>query len=313
MKHLPWISRVALVIAGSLLTLPVGAAEAKGHPAKPLLWKIEGNGLEKPSYLFGTIHISTPAIGDLHPAAEKAFGSADFVYTEIPMDADSQLKMMPQLMRKDGKTLSESIGQELTAALDAELKQVNPQLDSKPFQPMKTWVITMALPVLKYQMKGAQPLDQMISERAAKEGKEMRALETIEEQLGILGGFEEKDNVTILKETLSQLKDDRAKGIDSIELLITAYAAGDDAKLDAEIERSNQAIAGSENKELGERFMKKLFTDRNLSMAATIGGFLKKDGGKSHFFAAGAAHFIGKDNIRDQLTRQGYRITRIED
>ena len=68
MKRFAWICRAALVIAGGLLAQPLRAVEEKGHPAKPLLWKIEGNGLEKPSYLFGTIHVSTPAIATLHPA-----------------------------------------------------------------------------------------------------------------------------------------------------------------------------------------------------------------------------------------------------
>ncbi|MBX3740530.1 MAG: TraB/GumN family protein [Akkermansiaceae bacterium] len=312
MKRFPWICRAALVIAGGLLAQPL-AAEDKGHQAKPLLWKIEGNGLEKPSYLFGTIHVSTPAIANLHPAAEKAFVSSEMVYTEIPMDADSQLKMMPLLLRKDGKTLSESIGKELSAALNAELKLINPQLDATPFQPLQTWAVTMSLPVLKYQIMGMKAVDQVISERAIKDGKEVRAIETAEEQLGLLGGFNEQENIIILRETLAQLKADRAKGIDGIEAMLVAYAAGDDAELEKEIERMNQSIAESEHKELGERFLKKVFADRNLSMAATIGGLLAKEGGKVHFFAAGSGHFIGKDNIRDHLARKGYRITRIQD
>ncbi|WAC19830.1 TraB/GumN family protein [Luteolibacter sp. SL250] len=313
MKRFAWICRAALVIAGGLLSQPLRAIEEKGHPAKPLLWKIEGNGLEKPSYLFGTIHVSTPAIANLHPAAEKAFVSADAVYTEIPMDADSQLKMMPLLLRKDGKTLTESIGKELSAELDAELKLINPQLDATPFQPLQTWAVTMALPLLKYQLQGAKAVDQIISERAIKEGKEVRALETVEEQMGLLGGFKEEENIIILRESLRQMKEDRANGIDGIEVMLGAYAAGDDGKLEKEIDRMNQSIAESEHKELGTRFIKKLFEDRNLSMAATIGGFLGKEGGKVHFFAAGSGHFIGKDNIRDHLARKGYRITRIED
>jgi uncharacterized protein YbaP (TraB family) len=313
MKLIPWLGRAALLVAGGLLGLPVWAAEEKGHPAKPLLWKVEGNGLEKPSYLFGTIHVSTPAIANLHPAAEKALAASEVVYTEIPLDADTQLKMMPLLLRKDGKTLSDSIGKELSAALDAELKLINSQLNAIPFQPLETWAVTMSLPLLKYQLKGMKAVDQVVSESAKKAGKETRAIETVEEQMGLLGGFKEEENIIILKETLSQLTDDRAKGVDSLEVMLGAYAAGDDGKLEQEINRMSQSIADSEHKELGERFVKKLFVDRNLSMAVTIGEFLGKEGGKVHFFAAGSGHFIGKDNIRDHLAKKGYRITRIED
>jgi len=313
MKRFPWIFRAALAIAGGLLVQPLAAQEVKGHPAKPFLWKIEGNGLEKPSYLFGTIHVSTPAVADLHPAADKALAASQVVYTEIPMDAQSQLKMMPMLIRKDGKTLSESLGKDLSAALDAELKQISPQLDSTPFQTLKTWAVTMTVPLLEYQLKGAKAVDQVVSERGLKDGKELRTLETVEDQMDLFGGFSEEENLIILKETLGQLKEDREKGVNGLKLMLAAYAAGDDAALEAEMERTNQSIAKSENRELGERFIKKVFDDRNLSMATTIGNHLGKEGGKVHFFAAGAGHFIGKDNIRDHLTRKGYRISRIQD
>ena len=52
-------------------------AQDAATPDKPLLWKIEGNPLEKPSYLFGTIHLTTPRIEKLHPAAQKAFDAAE--------------------------------------------------------------------------------------------------------------------------------------------------------------------------------------------------------------------------------------------
>lgn len=314
MKRLAWLCRTALLFAGAALTLPVGvAAEEKGHPAKPLLWKIEGNGLEKPSYLFGTIHISTPAMQNLHPAAEKALASADALYTEIPMDAKSQIALAPLMIRKDGKTLSDSIGKELTVELDAELKRINPQLNSAAFQPLKTWAVTMALPVLKYQLRGSKAVDQILSDKATKAGKETLALETAESQFGILDGFEENEDVIVLQETLRQIKEDRAAGTDSVDNLIAAYTAGDEALLTGEIDKSFKRIAESEHKELGERFMKKLFEDRNLSMSVTIDEQLKQAPAKVRFFAVGAGHYIGKDNIRDHLTKKGYRITRIQD
>ena len=313
MKRLSWLRHTALLFAGVALALPMASAQEKGHPAKPLLWKIEGNGIEKPSYLFGTIHISTPAMQELHPAAEKAFASAEVLYTEIPMDAKSQLALAPMMMRKDGKTLSESIGKELTAELDAELKRINPQLNSAAFQPLKTWTVTMALPVLKYQLQGSKAVDQILSDKATKAGKEKLALETAESQFAILDGFEENEDIIVLKETLRQIKEDRAAGIDSVHNLVAAYATGDEALLSGELDKSVKRIAESEHKELGERFMKKLYDDRNLSMAVTIDEQLKEAPAKVRFFAVGAGHYIGKDNIRDHLTKKGYRITRIQD
>lgn len=108
MKYFSWLPGVALFLASSLIQ-PLAAAEL-AHPLKPLLWKIEGGGLKKPSYLFGTIHLSMAPVGNLHPAAEKAFATSEVIHTEIPLDATSQMAIVPMIMRKDGKTLDESIG-----------------------------------------------------------------------------------------------------------------------------------------------------------------------------------------------------------
>ena len=93
------------------------------HPVKPALWKIEGKGLEKPSYLFGSIHLGDPRVTTLHPDAEKAFVASDHFYAEIDLDPAKQMAIAPKLMRKDGKTLSESIGPDLTGKLKTAVEE----------------------------------------------------------------------------------------------------------------------------------------------------------------------------------------------
>jgi len=286
------------------------AAEPE-HPVKPLLWKVEGNGLKQPSYLFGTIHLSVPPVGTLHPTAEAAFEKADVVYTEIPMDAATQMEVLPMLMRKDGKTLDESIGEKLTKELNDELKQINPQLDSTPFQSLKTWGVAITLPMLPFQLKGEQPLDAKIWERATKEKKGRDALETAAGQLKLFEDFTEAEQVGMLTDILKQLREDREAGKNSTADLIAAYVSGDEKKILDEVNESMERSAKGENKELGERFMKRFLTDRDVTMAATIDEKLKASPDKIHFFAAGAAHYIGKPGITGHLTAKGYRITRV--
>lgn len=48
------------------------------------LWKISGNGLEKPSYLFGTIHITCDAT--LNDNVKKALDETSQVVLEIDID-----------------------------------------------------------------------------------------------------------------------------------------------------------------------------------------------------------------------------------
>ena len=61
------------------------------------------------------------------------------------------------------------------------------------------------------------------------------------------------------------------------------------------------------------RIIKRILTDRDAIMADYIEAALKKSPDEIHFFAAGAAHYTGKENIRVRLGKKGYKITRIEE
>ncbi len=98
-----------------------------------MLWKIAGKGLKTPSYLFGTIHLADTRITTLHPQAQKAYDQAAAVFTEVDLSIEAQLGAMKGLMREDEKSIQEVIGKDLTAALNTELKAINPELDAAPF------------------------------------------------------------------------------------------------------------------------------------------------------------------------------------
>lgn len=304
------IPSISLLFAFSAVS--VSAQQALDHPVKPLLWKIEGGDLKKPSYLFGTIHLGGGALNKLHPAAQKAFDEAEILLTEIPMDAKSQMGMTAKLFRKDGKTLSGSIGPNLTKKLDEELKAINPALNSQPFEKLSTWAIALTLPMLKAQLTGATSVDQKLWILAVNNGKKTDAMETVDFQLGLLGGFTEDEQVKLLSETLRYMQKERADGKDSLKELTDAYIQGDAELLEQLIEKSCKEMLEGEHKELGKRFYDKLLTERDKTMAETIRERLKKSPDTVHFFAAGSAHFSGDPSIRTHLEMAGYKITRIE-
>ncbi len=49
---------LALACLMPLALLASAAADQPGHPVSPLLWKIEAEHLEEPTFLFGIIHLS---------------------------------------------------------------------------------------------------------------------------------------------------------------------------------------------------------------------------------------------------------------
>ncbi|MEY3895646.1 MAG: hypothetical protein RLZZ214_1165 [Verrucomicrobiota bacterium] len=298
---------------GLLTMTPAARAEAElKHPIKPLLWKVEGKDLTQPSYLFGTIHISKGPAVTLHPAARKAFDASSNFYAEVPMDAASQMATMPLMMRKDGKTLDESIGKDLAAELNAELKLISPALDSAPFQTMNTWVAAILPQMLPYQLEGGKPLDVQLWDQATDAGKKTAGMEKPEAQLIAFTGLTEGEQVTLLAETFKGLKKERAEGKNSTKDLIAAYVSGEPTKVVSEMDRLMQEMAKGEHKALGAKLMKRLLTDRDKTMADFIASTLRNQPATSHFFAAGALHFCGAVSIPTHLQEAGYTVTRIE-
>ena len=73
-----------------------------------LLWRVSGNGLKQPSYLFGTFHLMCK--DDIHfsDQLKTAFNNADKVYMELDMDDPATMLAGLLLVNmKDGKKLQQ--------------------------------------------------------------------------------------------------------------------------------------------------------------------------------------------------------------
>ena len=303
------LSGLALGIATWAAAAAFATAADPAPPDKPFLWRVEGNGIEKPSHLFGTIHLSNDRIRQLHPAAEQAFDAAGAFHAEVTMEPAAQMAAAALMMRRDNRTLSDSIGPELTEALADRLAEIQPGLDIAILQPMKTWAAAMIVVMLPYQLEGREALDQILWNRAQAAGKTVHGLEEIADQIGAFDVLDEDQQVLFLRETLATLED----GDDMMRQLIAAYEAGDEQTLG---DLLTESMTFGENEdpaviEAGEKLIKALIADRDTAMAAKIHEILREDPARSHFFAVGAAHYLGDESIRKHLEDKGYTITRV--
>jgi uncharacterized protein YbaP (TraB family) len=277
------------------------------HPVKACLYKLEGNGLKKSSYLFGTIHLADPRVLKLHPNAEAAFKTCDTFYAEIDLDPEAQLQIAALIMRKDGKKLTEAIGPELSTKLNKVLKGINPTLNATPFEPVKTWAIAATLPLIKDQLTGKQALDSVLYQRAMNEKKNTAALESADAQVGLFDKFTEKEQQVMLTDSLDLMIAEQKLEIKAVERLLNVYLTGTTTEI-AEFMTAEMTKMDS-NPEFTKRLMKALLDDRNIGMADKANEFMQADPNKSHFFAVGAAHYTGKLAVQDLLEKKGYKIT----
>jgi len=303
-------------VAFSLLTFSLSSAvraetQVK-HPIKPFLWKVEGKGLTKPAHLFGTIHVSDPSVTTLHPAAQKAFDTAECFYAEIDMRPELQMAMLPLIRRQDGKALDDSIGVGLAAKLNAELVRINPQLNSATFQTMKTWLVATLPELLPDQLAGKKPLDLQLWEAATTGSKKTAGLEEIEAQLKGFNALTEAEQISFMKASLEQLERDRKVKGSIKSRLIKAYISGDKNVLLTEIHASMIEMKKGGDALLGEKLWNTILVERDKTISESIINSLKAAPSKSHFFAVGAAHYCTEKSILHHVREAGYTVTRIE-
>ncbi len=278
------------------------------HPLKPMLWKVEGKEIKKASYLFGSIHVADENITTLHPDAEAAYQQANTIATEVSMGLLSQLASINMMSRQDGKTLKESIGEDLHTEINAELAAIHDSLSTEPFEKMKTWAVTLMLGMMEEAVKGGEPLDLQIWDRAGDDDKKRWALETSAEQMGGFDKMTEEEQIILLKDSIFGIKLFKKEKLSPLVMLKNLYLKGELEDIYS-IFQSLSRIEGT-NQEVSNKFEKLILFDRNERMTTKIIKKLTEAPDKSHFMVAGTLHYIGDHNVVDLLRKQGYKVTR---
>src|SRR5687768_6526647 len=96
------MKRFLLWSLASILTLTGFTQNAKNENS--LLWRVSGNGLTNPSYLFGTIHMICADDIQLGDSLQSAIRRADKVYLELDMDNLFEMMSVMTKMKMNGDT-----------------------------------------------------------------------------------------------------------------------------------------------------------------------------------------------------------------
>lgn len=286
------------------------ADEAAATPnGKGLLWKLEKPG-QKPSYLFGTMHMTDSRVTTLPVPAQKAFDEADTLIIETTEVLD-QKKMMATLaqdpglmMFTDNTTLSSLLSPGDAAAMDKALDErgIPPSSVAK----MKPWMLSamVALPACELARKagGAPVLDVKLAQDAQAHGKGVEGLETAADQLRAMASLPMDFHMKGLVDTL-KLGD---KMDDVNETMIDLYQRGEigmiwplfRAVLPDEAEDSAGYAA----------FEETMVTSRNKVMVEHAAPILAKG---NAFMAVGALHLPGAEGLVEDFRKAGYTVTAV--
>lgn len=269
-----------------------------------VLYKVEGNGLKEPSYLFGTHHIAPLSVIDKF-GAKTPFKSAEQVVGEIDMTQDPMslaMAMQPHMMAPVDSMLSKVIPADVYEKVNEEFKKYAPMpgMDLRMLEPMKpnsvSTMITVAL--TQQAMLGYNPeeqLDTWFQAEAKKSGKKIVPLETAEEQAIILFDMTPiADQAQDLIDMLTNTEGAVAK----TKELNEAYLAQDIDKL----------LKLSEEENSRPEFMKALLDQRNANWLLKLPAIFSNG---TTFVAVGALHLPGEQGIVQGLRNLGYTVTPI--
>lgn len=273
------------------------------------LWRISTNGAED-SYLFGTMHMSDPRIASLPPAAEAAFVQADALALEITevMDEAAMAALAAThtdyLLLTDGSTLPDLIPEPDRAMVEAALAERGLSLDG--FAMVQPWVLSgmIALPACETarQATDAQVLDVVLGNRARDAGKELHALETLEDQLGVMAGMPTEFHVAGLVETLrlgSRIED-------VMETMVSIYLSGETGLFWPFFEA---VLPSGEDGTGYAEFQERLITARNRTMAEGAAPLVERG---NAFIAVGALHLAGDDGLVALLQQKGFEVEAVD-
>lgn len=283
-------------------------AEADAVPnGKGILWKIEKDG--KPaSFLLGTMHVTDPRVLAMPEAARAAYAGAGTVVVESDEIADEKkagaaILARPDLtMFTDGKSITDFLDEKDREKLAEGLKGRG--LSLVAVARMKPWMIAsfVALPACEIARKnaGAAFLDQRLAKDALAEGKTLKGLETLLEQISALDSLPVEPQVHGLVQTVA-LGD---KLEDVIETMSQLYLAGDTGMIMPMMRAASPET--DEDARAYADFEQRIIIDRNHVMAARAAPILE---GGNAFMAVGALHLPGPEGVVELLRREGFALS----
>lgn len=273
------------------LTFLLCLSPVSGQPGEypnTLLWKIEGNGLAKPSYLYGTMHTADDIAFGLMDSVLIAFESCEKYAMEVNPDSIDEEALAADVLLPPGTTLKNLLKPD-----DYELvkKVVWKRLHLPMFIVERIKPFYVAIMLQEGIGDADKTLDMYFAKLAKKQEKPVLGLEDPKDQLKLFDGIPMKKQVEMLLETVKDNKYDVM-----MDSLMAVYSRRDLTKIDSMVKSDTS---------LGAAFMKQIVDDRNEVMAKEISRLAKVS---PVFAAVGAAHLPGEEGVIAKLQRMGYTV-----
>ena len=287
MKQFKILSALPLLFL-SLFVNSQTAEKASSINNNSLLWKISGNGLSKPSYLFGTYHMLCKNQFIIKEKVKDALEKSDGIVAEVNFLDSTEMATMQKMMMGT-KKLSETLNEVQKKEMEAALKLYGLSLQQADNFSLTLLYSLVALKAVDCPPADIKTIDIELMQIAKARGKTIGALETMAGQVQIM------EKTYSLQDILKQMKNtDENKKV--YAGLAAAYIAEDLVLLDELIK--DPAFMTKDQEEY-------MLTLRNNTWVKSMPAMMKNN---SLFFAVGAGHLWGDEGVITLLTNLGYTV-----
>lgn len=276
------------VLLLACLLVCCAGAYAQKTPSS-FLWRISGNGLGKPSFLYGTIHLNDKRLFYFGDSLYRYLEQAEGFHMEIDPDSMMNAALRRWSQPGNGRLLKSLMQRKEYEKYANKLAQTL----GKPADKITTrdvWMAKNRQTAEAYQ-KGDMSsfMDLYLYGIAQKQGKLVGGIEDVEDQLNVLDDlFDEMDLAYLTQDSTRQA------GADAIEQMKQIYLKQD---LDG-IESFTTGLTS-------QKFKDVLLMRRNMKMARRMDSLARR---RSSFFAVGVAHLPGDTGVIDLLRKRGFVV-----
>ncbi|RYF72482.1 MAG: TraB/GumN family protein [Cytophagaceae bacterium] len=269
--------------------------------AQSLLWEVSGNGLAKPSYLFGTYHILRDSFLKQDSLTRRHFEQAEGVVVEMVFDSSEAGKVRQyatmadnNLIRLIDATDYKLVADEFNAVTGQELSFYNQ---------IKPIIIATALSVAYARQRSdtltkfsGQPIDLYFMKQTQAAHKPLKGLETLDEQLKLLY---DRQPVEKQAEQLVQMVKQKNVPKPQGSNLTDMYLRADLDGMWTMFERESDSPAD----------LYALIDDRNLRWMSQLRPIMAE---RSTFIAVGVGHLPGPNGLLNLLRETGYVVKAVK-
>lgn len=261
-----------------------------------LLFEISGNGLSKPSYLYGTIHMICAKDFVMKESIKNKLAESEQIALEIDMD-DPQMtkKVMTLGSYKDGITIQNFMSDSDYSKLSMFFKD-SLGMNLKMLERFKP-VVLYSFIATKMLTCDIKSYEMEFVKEAQKQKKEVVGLETVEFQMDIFNKMTNED----LAKLLMDFVNDFSKSKNEFAEMVKNYKQQDTEKLLSNIKNNSSSVFNG--------YMEDFLDKRNADWIDKISAISKE---KSTFYAVGAGHLGGEMGVLKLLKSAGFTVKAIE-